>query len=219
MTPAVTVIGASGFGREALDVLEAMRHAGADLTISGVIDDNPSEVNLDRLRDREISYLGGLENWLGHGVTGRPFVVGIGNPAIRERLAARIEGAGAVPFTAIHPSATIGSRSSFSPGSVVCAGVAISTNVQLGRHVHVNPNATVGHDSILEDYVSLNPGSIISGEVLVGKRTLVGAGATVLQQLNVGPGSLIGAGAVVTKSVPASVVVKGVPGRWDASDG
>ena len=100
-------------------------------------------------------------------------------------------------------------------GVVVCGGGAhVSTNVRLGRHVHVNPNATIGHDSILESFVSVNPAAIISGDVHVRSRTLIGAGAIVLQGLSIGAGTTVGAGAVVTRTVPDGVVVKGVPGVW-----
>ena len=42
---------------------------------------------------------------------------------------------------------------------VVWAGVTISTNVTLGRHVqvHANPNATIGHGSVISDFVNSAP--------------------------------------------------------------
>jgi carbonic anhydrase/acetyltransferase-like protein (isoleucine patch superfamily) len=82
------------------------------------------------------------------------------------------------------------------------------------RHIHVNPNATIGHDSILESFVSINPAATVSGDVHVRSRTLIGAGAIVLQGLSIGADATVGAGAVVTRSVPDGVVVKGVPGVW-----
>lgn len=210
----VVVVGASGFGRECLDVLEAMIDAGADIEILGVLDDAPSEVNLGRLDHRGVKYLGRVDDWLAAGVQGARFVLGIGAPAVRKSLACHLEAAGHRAFTAIHPSATFGARTAMAAGVVVCAGAAVSNNVTLGRHVHINPNATIGHDSYLQDYVSVNPAATISGDVLVESLTLVGAGAILLQGLRVGASSTVGAGCVVTKNVPASVVVKGVPGVW-----
>ncbi|MGD7733879.1 acetyltransferase [Propionibacteriaceae bacterium G57] len=210
----VVVVGASGFGRESLDVLEAMVSSGAHLEVLGVVDDAPSATNLDRLAGRGVRHLGGLETWIATAAADVQYVLGIGSPAVRARLVARLDEAGREAFTAVHPSATFGAGSEPSQGSVVCAGAAVSTNVRFGRHVHVNPNVTIGHDSELADFVSLNPGSIISGECLIDEQTLVGAGAVVLQQLHVGPRCIIGACACVTRAVPADSIAVGVPARW-----
>ena len=211
----VLVVGAAGFGRESLDVLDAMVSAGEPVEIVGVLDDGPSQTNLARLADRGVPYLGTIEDWLAGGDRSVRFVLGIGNPIIRRALVGKLEAAGMRPFTAVHPSATFGARTQLGEGVVVCAGVAVSNNVRLGRQVHINPNATIGHDAVLHDFVSVNPSATISGEVEIGTGTLVGSAATILQNLTVGERTVIGAGAVVTRSVPSDVVVKGVPGRWD----
>ena len=207
----VLVVGASGFGRETLDVVEAMVANGHPIESIGVLDDRPSEANLCRLQDRDIRYLGTVDNWLLTGDRQVGFLVGIGDPHVRRAIAERLELAGFRAAIAVHPSVTIGSRTRIEGGVVVCAGAAISTNARLGQHVHVNAHATIGHDAVLGSFVSVNPAATISGEVTVGPGTLVGAGATILQNLAVGGGSVIGAGAVVTKDVSPGVLVVGVP--------
>lgn len=214
MNEALIVIGASGFGRECLDVLDAMVAAGSNVELLGVLDDAPSAGNLARLAARGVAYLGTIAGWLDHGDTAIRYVLGIGSPPVRRRIVALLDEAGLVPFTAVHPSATFGASTTPAEGVVVCAGACVSNNVRLGRHVHVNPNATIGHDADLRDFVSINPAAVISGEVVVGAETLVGAAATVLQGLTVGERCVIGAGAVVTKPVPSDVVAVGVPARW-----
>lgn len=213
MAERIVMVGASGFGREALDVLEAMQAAGADLEIAGVIDDRPAEINLERLQDRGVAYLGTITDWLA-GPHEEAYLLGIGSPTVRRILVDKLDAQGCRPFTAIHPNASIGSRAAIAEGVVVCAGAVISTNVRLERHVHVNPNATIGHDSILREFVSVNPAAVISGEVIIEPGVLIGAQALVLQQLTVGADTTVGAASLVTKDVPPDVIVKGVPGRW-----
>lgn len=210
----LVVIGASGFGRECLDVLDAMISAGSQIEVIGVVDDGPSDFNLQRLAARNVAHLGAVREWMARGEVGVRFVLGIGSPQTRRRIVEQLEVAGHRAFTAVHPSATFGANPAIADGVVVCAGVAISNNVRLRRHVHVNPNATIGHDADLRDFVSINPAATISGGVVIGEETLVGSAATVLQNLSVGERTTIGAGALVTKPVPRGVIVKGVPGVW-----
>ena len=213
MTRDVVVVGAGGFGRETLDVIDACARAGADIRVAGVVDSQPSAANLGLLRDRGIAYLGTEDEWLSDRPLGAAYLVGVGSPSAREQISARFDAAGATATVVIHPAAVIGTQARFGPGTIICGGVQISTNVSVGHHVHCNPGAIIGHDAVVEDFVSLNPGSIISGDVTVSRGALVGAGAVVLQGHRVGAGATVGAGACVVRDVLPASVVKGVPAR------
>jgi sugar O-acyltransferase (sialic acid O-acetyltransferase NeuD family) len=206
----LVVVGAGGFGREALDVVEAANAAGRGHQLVGVLDDRPSPANLQRLAERSVRYLGPVADWLQAGHMA-DYAVAIGNPAARAAVVGRFERVGLSAATLVHPTATLGSRVSLGEGTVICAGVRVSTNTAIGRHTHLCAGVTVGHDTVLADFVSVNPAATVSGDCRVGAGVLVGAGAVILQGLCVGAGSTVGAAACVTRPVDAGAVVMGVP--------
>ncbi|MFD6700688.1 MULTISPECIES: acetyltransferase [unclassified Microbacterium] len=205
----VIVVGAGGFGREVLDVLRDQR-----IDIEGVIDDSPTEQNLSLLREQEVPFLGDVryfvDRFAGSSVE---YLLGIGNTAARRALDERFVAEGFASATVVHSTASTGFGVRIAPGTVICAGVRVTTNVTLGRHVHLNLNATVGHDTVLEDYVSVNPGAAISGAVTIRDEALIGAGAFILQGTEVGRRSIVGAAAAAMKPVEPDTTVIGVPAR------
>ncbi len=213
MPEQIAIIGAGGFGRETLDVVEALLAAGEPLELLGVVDDQPRDIDLRRLANRGVPYLGSTEQWVPTVSGDEHFIVAIGSPVLRKRMATRLRDAGVRATSLIHPRALVGSQARIGAGVVITSGVQVSTNVTLGDHVHLNPGSIVGHDATLEHFVSVNPGAIVSGNVVVQTGTLLGAGSTVLQGLTIGAGSTVGAAACVTKDVAAGATVKGVPAR------
>jgi acetyltransferase-like isoleucine patch superfamily enzyme len=98
-------------------------------------------------------------------------------------------------------------------GSIICAGTLITTNIKIGRHVHVNIGSTIGHDSILNEYVTLNPSVNVSGNVEIGTGCEIGTGSVLIPHVKVDEWSIVGAGSVVTKSLQANVTAVGAPAR------
>jgi len=110
-------------------------------------------------------------------------------------------------------SATIGADVELGAGSVICSNVSLTTNIRLGRHVHVNLNSTIGHDSRIADFVTINPLVAVSGDVCLDEDVTMGTHSSILQGLHVGTRSFVGAGAVVTKDVAPGTTVVGVPAK------
>lgn len=80
-------------------------------------------------------------------------------------------------------------------GTMIDNLVHIAHNVQIGKNCQVIACAEV------------------SGSVILHDNTTIAPNATVIQKVEIGESSLVGLGAVVTKSVPANVVVAGVPAK------
>jgi sugar O-acyltransferase (sialic acid O-acetyltransferase NeuD family) len=194
------IVGAGGFGREALDALRAASPSAAEPTV--FLDDHPLASEIDGIPVRR-------PGEASPGV----FVVAIADPATRRRLAGVLLARAHAPGQVIHPRSVVSPGATLGPGCVVLAGAFISTGTVLGAHVQVNYNATVGHDTVLGDFVTVLPAANVAGGVTIGAAVTVGSNACVLQGLRIGPGGTVGAGAVVTRDLPDGAIVAGVPAR------
>jgi sugar O-acyltransferase (sialic acid O-acetyltransferase NeuD family) len=139
------------------------------------------------------------------------YVIGIGSPPVRRKIDEQYA-ARPCPVL-IHPSVTYSRAVEFGPGSVVCAGVRLTNNIHLGRHVHANLNTTIGHDARLGDYVTLSPLVAVSGNVTLEDEVMIGTGVTLNPGVTVGAGSVVGSGAAVTRDIDPGVTAVGVPAK------
>lgn len=203
----LAIVGAGGFGRECLDIVEALDAQGTSLDFLGFIDDAGGDATL--LTPRGVRCLGPLTALPSHAT----YVIAIGDGATRLRMDDELTHRGLVPTVLVHPDASLGSECRIGPGTIVNAGATVTTNITLGRHVQIHANSTVGHDATLHDAVSVYPGATISGAVTVGDGATIGTGANVLPGVTIGSRAFVGAGAVVTRDVAAGVTVVGVPAR------
>jgi sugar O-acyltransferase (sialic acid O-acetyltransferase NeuD family) len=212
MTRRIAIFGAGGFAREVLQIIRDQNDAKPGdppwEPVGFLVD--PAYVSNSKVHDLPI--LGSLE-WL----TGHPevdVVIAIGSSAQRHRVAAQIKAQTKNGFaTLIHPRAWLGRQVRIAPGTVICAGTLITTDIQIGEHVHVNIGCTIGHDAVLGDFVTLNPSINVSGNVSVGAGVEIGTGSVLIPHANVGEWSILGAGTVATKPIPANVTAVGSPAK------
>jgi sugar O-acyltransferase (sialic acid O-acetyltransferase NeuD family) len=198
----LVIVGAGGFGREVFQLLLDINAASPTFDVLGFLDDG--EVQLPRLERLGASLLGASSALAGLGAS---FVIAIGSPDTRRRIDARLRSSAPTAILT-HPSASVGSDVDVGAGAVIAAGARLTTNVSLGRHVHVNVNCTIGHDVVIEDYATLYPGVHLGGGCVIEAGATLGTGCVVLPGVRVGRGAIVGAGAVVARDVrPDTTVV------------
>jgi acetyltransferase-like isoleucine patch superfamily enzyme len=104
-------------------------------------------------------------------------------------------------------------------------------NLTLGKHVFINigcrvqdaggitigDNTLIGHGSTLTTLNhAVDPdrrADMTPAPIVIGDKVWLGADVTVLPGVTIGDGAIVGAGAVVTKDVPSSSIVAGVPAK------
>jgi len=213
MTERVAVYGAGGHAREVAWLVESCADADRRYEVACFIDDDP------RLHGRTVNGIMtmSLDDAWGRFPDAR-LVVAVGSPATRQKIVDKAAAKGFGFATVVHPRVERSRWIEFGTGTVVCAGSILTTNIQIGNHVHVNLDCTISHDAILGDYTTLAPGVHICGWVHIGRHVNIGTGAVVVNGSESAPlvlhdDAVIGAGACVTKSVAAGLTVVGVPAR------
>lgn len=199
-------MGAGGFGREVLDIIEAVAENSHDIEFAGFFDDDTHE-------RAEILARGSLVQCIDALVTGNlEIVLAVGNSQARCTLAKRLVDQKFKDLLA-HPETSVGSKVEIGIGGILAAGSRITTNVTTGAHFQLHQNSTIGHDSVIGSFVTVLPGANISGNVTIGDRSTIGAGSVILPGVRIGSECFVGAGAVVTKDVADGQVVVGIPAK------
>lgn len=201
----VVIVGAGGFGRGLYSWLKSSpRHLEAKAVAEVVfIDDSTPQVKLDA------PCIGSISEFKPE--ASDEVICALGQPALRKAVVERLQRVGAKFHTFVDDRATLGMGVALGDGAVVCPGTVISANATIGNHVHVNFNCSVGHDTVLKDYVTLSPSANVMGQVTVGQATFLGGSAVVLPRISIGERVVIGAGAVCVNPVNPDLTVVGNP--------
>jgi sugar O-acyltransferase (sialic acid O-acetyltransferase NeuD family) len=203
------IFAAGGFAREVAWLAECT----GEWRVTAFVDDNPALHGQVLNGIPVISPVQALQHH-----AGSAFVVAIGAPAVRARVAARLLAQGFAPATLVDPGVRLSRFVEVGEGTVICAASTLTTNIRLGRQVQINLDCTVGHDVVMHDYATLAPGAHVSGWVVLEEGAYVGTGAVIINgtadaPLIIGAGSVVGAGACVTRSLPAGITAVGIPAR------
>lgn len=198
MSESVIIIGASGHGKVIADIV-----IKSGDKVVGFLDDGIEKGTIVT----GIEVLGSTPDYVKW--KDCKFVIGIGNPYIRERIHDKMP---VKWYTAIHPTAVISSLDvEIGDGTVIMANAVVNSSAKIGKHCIINTAAVVEHDNIIEDYVHLSPNVALAGNVKIGKNTHIGVGSQVIQGITIASDVTVGAGATVVKNIDEKGTYVGIP--------
>lgn len=206
----IYIIGAGGFGREVAWLIERINAITPTWNLKGFIDDN---VEVQGTTQDDYLVVGGCEYL--SGIFKEVWVVcAVGVAKTRRKIVEKLRDYANVRFaTLIDPSVMYSNRVTVGEGSVICAGSILTVDINVGEHVIINLDCTIGHDAVLQDYVTLYPSVNVSGMTEIGYACEVGTGTQIIQGKRIGDYSIVGAGAVVINDIPEKCTAVGSPAK------
>ena len=139
------------------------------------------------------------------------FFVSIGNHEHRQRIQEKIDNAGGIITTLIHPNSIISKDSTIGNGSVVMAGAIINPGTKIGKGVIINTQSSVDHDCLVGNWCHVAVGAHVCGTVVIGNKCWIGAGVVVKNDVAICDEVEIGVGAAVVHSIDEAGTYIGVP--------
>jgi sugar O-acyltransferase (sialic acid O-acetyltransferase NeuD family) len=206
----IVIIGAGGFGREVLDVFDAVNSIKSTYDMIGYVVDPQYGTSVTYVNDKPI--LGGFD-WFTKHKNDVQAICGVGIPELRKRLVESAKEMGVNFCSIVHPNAILTRWVTIGEGTVITAGCILTNQIRIGNHVHVNLDCTIGHDVIIEDFATLGPGVHVSGNVVLGEGCYIGTGANIIEKKQIGAWSIVGAGSTIVTDVLKNTTVVGVPGK------
>ncbi len=206
------IYGASGLGREVLELACIINQREHKWDKFIFIDDGdvPPVVNKTDVLKYDTArqgYGSSLE-----------IVLGIGEPATREKLFSKIAKDDIAIPTLIHPDVYIPETTTIGKGVVIQYGCFISCNVMIADYVFIQPQCNIGHDDILNEGCMLAGFTNVGGIVHIGRYSYIGLSTAIKQTVNIGDHVIVGMGSMVHKDIPDETIAMGNPARVMANN-
>ena len=201
------IIGAKGFAKEVLEILHQNGETEHLCFYDDVNSDTPEKLygkfSVLKNPQEALDYFEKISS---------QFTIGIGNPQLRFALYNKFTEMGGRLSSAISKTAEIGSYGvQISEGCNILGGVKISNDVKIGLGTMIYYSSIITHDVTIGEFCEISPDVKLLGRSKVGDFAQIGAGAVIFPDVVIGNHAIIAAGSVVRKSVPANVMVAGIP--------
>jgi sugar O-acyltransferase (sialic acid O-acetyltransferase NeuD family) len=196
-----------GAGGHAWVVFDALLSDTARRASVRIFDENPARVGSAVLGLTVEKWSDAIET------KGKSFHVSVGDNRGRAMLFERLQRAGAMPRTVLHPASIVAKSASVDTGTFVAARAIVAPAATVKQGCIINHGAIVDHECRVGAFCHIAPNATLGGCVTLEDAVFLGAGVNVLPGLMIGRGATVGAGAVVTVNVPADTTYVGVPAR------
>lgn len=203
----ILIVGASGFGREVLRLIENINEVSPIWNVLGFLDDNPNA--LDGVVC-EYDILGSIKDW--QPTPDQWFACALAFPEVKRKVTDSLKERGAKFATLIHPNAVINPRSIIGEGTIITNNCSISDNTSVGDFCTILGSG-VAHDVMVGNYSTLSGRCQLNGHVTVGTMVYMGCGVLVAPSIKIGDGATVGIGSVVISKVKPGTKVFGNPAK------
>lgn len=198
------IVGAGGFGCEAISIAESINKKKKEWNILGFLDDN-KETGVEVFHGYKV--LGSIKEW--QPKPSEYFSLGVSSPQIKEKLYNTIKSKGGQFATLISPSIYIPEEIEIGEGCTITLAW-FGVNVKLGKCVNVNGSMIGG--SQIGDFSTTTGFTNVAGAI-VGKKVFIGSHAVILNKVTIGDDAYVCAGSVVFTNVKPGIKVLGNPAK------
>ena len=202
------IVGASGFGRELLYIINELNLIKPTWNVLGFIDDNLNALDNYKI-DKKI--LGTIKDWVP--VSYEYYALAIAAPRVKEKIVGRLKEKGARFATILAPTVKIGDRTILGEGVICFGDTGISVDVNVGNFVFFNALCGIGHDVRIGDFCTFGPKVCISGETRIGRCVNVGALASTYPGIKIEDYATVGMNSAAIRKVKTGTTVIGVPAK------
>jgi len=203
----IIIVGASGFGREIVKIIEDINEVSPTWEILGFIDDNPKALEG---YECDYSILGPIKDWTP--TENEEYACALAFPAIKEKVVTMLKERGAKFATIIHPTALINKHSVIGEGVIISPFSNVNPDTKVGDFVTILGSG-IGHDAAVGDYSTLSGRVSVNGHDIIGRGVYIACGVVIAPSKRIGDGASIGIGSVVISNVKAGTTVFGNPAR------
>lgn len=204
----IVIIGSGGFGKEVAWLIEEINAYKKEWNIIGFINNEPNSTN-DTINGYKV--LGDI-SWLETN-NSTSAIIAIGDSKTRSKISEQLSN-NMIDFPIlIHPSVIMSNLVKIGEGAIICAGCILTVNINIGNHVIINLDSTIGHDAKIDDFATIAPSVNVSGHVHIESYTNIGTSSSIIQNITIGQNTIIGAGSVVVKDIPPFCTAVGIPAK------